>query len=764
MGDSATERPQPRSIPQLNTAAVGMAIVALVCASSGLVYGSGKLLYGSGEIPNPQQILYVVAFYLLTIPYFFYREAFVEEPAYSARDQSNNTFMVFFFAGLLAIIVLLLLALTGIHPREAIHLTFLMGISLFSFGYIGLRSHFQLKKGGAAARTERLFKNKVLLPAFATCLVSFSFGWSIAHPEWEFICVGIPVGLIVLLKEMTLRIPALHVSVIVGIFFLSLFNLLLLYRLGGYEFAKVLIIGIILTFAMGVAEVCKRVVRFHKRLGENSIEPYKFYYAGSNWASIVFPLLVCFLPLFVDDLPVWPIFILLSIQYLHWNHWTKERISPFLLFFNTVLGFLLPIFVCLQYIFPIKPAIGFGAELFDRLFGFTVAIMAVVIGLVAFFGKDASSFFRNAIGLKLESYSEDENCFFLFLFANLFTLLGVYLYGILAPPFFEQPLIGSKAAETALYLLLLLLVATGMYWYNNLDQLRSRFSVTRSDAGDPEASDSVVEIKRKNFSSVVVLFLRVGRLPVGLIAAVPVFLIVVLHTGASWLLALAQMVPICCITMAGFALNDLYDLEKDSKAGTDKPLIIGSVNQDEVRLFVWYLSALGLVIAATVSHGNSVLIIEVTLFGVAVYSWCAQKVPVLKGAATAVLCCAPFAYAAEISGIHFRPIFYAFLLIFIFGRELLLDVKDFAGDQKAGIITIVAYLGRRPSQSIGWLLMVGSLTVVALYSGGIARQLFLITIGSLGACFLIYLRSEQKGLAWSRITLLCGVIGTALSV
>lgn len=181
MVTSAIGAPGPRSLRQLNIASAGMAIVALVCAASGLAYGSGKLFYGAGHVPQGKDLLYVIAFVLLTSPYYFYREAFVEEPDLSDFVKSNNTFFAFVIAGTFAIIVLLLLALDGIRYSEAVHLTILMGITLFPFSYLGFRSIIELKKGGELARTERLFKNKVLLPAFATCLVSFAFGWSITN-------------------------------------------------------------------------------------------------------------------------------------------------------------------------------------------------------------------------------------------------------------------------------------------------------------------------------------------------------------------------------------------------------------------------------------------------------------------------------------------------------------------------------------------------------------------------------------------------------
>jgi len=564
---------------------------------------------------------------------------------------------------------------------------------------------------------------------------------------------------------MAVRIPQLQVSIMVVILFLFLIACLSLYRLGDFPFAKPLIIGMILTFAMGVAEVCKRVVRFRRGIAQGiadpySVEPFEFYDAGSNWSSIVFPLLVCFLPLLIDDLPVWPIFALLSVQYLHWNHWTRERTSGFLLFVNLLLGLLLPIFVCFQYIFLVKP-VGFGTELFDRLFGFTGFVAAFIFGIAAFFGRDVGRFLRSAMVLRLDAYSDYENYFFLFLFVMLCTLSGVYIYGILAPPFFSQPLIGAKSAETTVYLLFLLVFSIGMYWYNNLDRMRSRFAAEGGGTGQGHSS---LAMPVKPWKTAWILIFQIGRFPVGCIAAVPIVLLLTFHTDLPWPISLFHAVPICCATMAGFALNDLYDVKKDRAAGRDKALALNLVSERAVRVFAWGLATTGLFAAESIPHRHSVLIIVATLAGVAAYSWLAQTLPVLKGFATGLLCCAPFAYAAEIGELSIPPIYYAFLMVFISGRELLLDVKDFQGDLKAGIHTLVAYLQPQRSRIVGWLLMTMSLGFMAVNVGGIGHPLFLLTLASLGLCFLIYLNDERNGLAWSRITLLFGVVSVGVSL
>ena len=95
---------------------------------------------------------------------------------------------------------------------------------------------------------------------------------------------------------------------------------------------------------------------------------------------------------------------------------------------------------------------------------------------------------------------------------------------------------------------------------------------------------------------------------------------------------------------------------------------------------------------------------------------------------------------------------------------MLLDVKDFEGDQQAGIRTLVAYLAPRWSKLAGWMLMLLSIVLVLFTTDGLGQRLFALTLAALAVCFLLYMKNERRGLAWSRIVLLSGVIATALSL
>jgi 4-hydroxybenzoate polyprenyltransferase len=742
-----------------------MALVALVCAASGLIYGSGKLFFGSGSPPEIQHWLYIFAFFGLLLPYFFNREASVEEPQLSRLEQSNNTFYAIVFTVFASVTIALTLAWVGTTWHEGIRLAGLLILAVLSFWYLGLRSHYLLNYGGELARNERLFTNKVLLPAFATCLVSFSFGWSMVNQDWAFICLALPIIFIVTIKELIVANPRLPSAVIVILFLVATIVLLLLYRIKGLDFTKAIIIGTLLTFSMGVAEVCKRVVRYKSNRRNNAIEPYGYYLAGSNWSSIIFPLLLCFLPLLIDDLPVLPIFGLLTIQYVHWHHFTKEKRNAGLLLFNTVLGFLLPISVCLQYIAGIKPVL-FGGEIFDSLMAFMAATIAIIATTLAFFGGNVQRFLKDSNERGLSAYEDYDNCFFLFLFVMILTLLAVGFYGLLTYSILGSAIIRAKSVETTVYLLLLLLFVIALYIYNIAKRPPQGSPIDephRSIAPEAKQAERTA-LDGKPLLTLFILTMNVGRLPVGVIAGLAVTFILSLHSNLSVQLMVLHLLPICLVTMTGFVLNDIFDLNKDRKALRNKPIAVGLVSVQAASLFAVVLTGVALLISASIFRGNSFYVILAAISGVIVYSWWAQAVPTLKGFATAILCCAPFAYATEVAAIQFPVSYYGFLLAFIAGRELLLDVKDYEGDKRAGIYTLVAYLNPSKSRILGWALMTSSVILVMFSSSGLGQLLFLLTLLSLGICLSIYVRNEQKGLAWSRVTLFAGVLATAFSL
>jgi 4-hydroxybenzoate polyprenyltransferase len=261
-----------------------------------------------------------------------------------------------------------------------------------------------------------------------------------------------------------------------------------------------------------------------------------------------------------------------------------------------------------------------------------------------------------------------------------------------------------------------------------------------------------------------ILLLKVARLPVALIAGFCVFAALAVLSGLSIPMMALHSLPILLVTMAAFVLNDLYDVAKDRLAGADKPVALGHVSPAATLLLAVGLIASALASAALLEQGYSLFVVVAALIAVLLYSPLSRRVPVVKGLAAAVLCCAPLAYASAVTSIRFPSAIYLLLIIFMVGRELLLDVLDLRGDLKAGIRTLAAHLGPTLGRGVGWSLMVFSLAALAARTDGTARYLFVAALFSLAAAGAICRKDESRGLKWSRLTLLLGVLAIPFAI
>lgn len=260
------------------------------------------------------------------------------------------------------------------------------------------------------------------------------------------------------------------------------------------------------------------------------------------------------------------------------------------------------------------------------------------------------------------------------------------------------------------------------------------------------------------------LLFAVARLPVSIISGFCVSMMLLLLSDLPFHLVILHSIPITLVTMAGFAVNDILDVEKDRKAGAAKPIAKGNVAVAAAGQLAEFLLTCSVGLTIFLQDEHAVYVIAVSILGVLVYSDLSRNFPMLKGVATAVLCCSPLAYGSVVAKVPVPVVTYLCLIVFIAGRELLLDVLDLEGDVRAGIRTIPARLGAPQSRLIGWMLMVLGLIALAIISPGVSRYILVGAILSLGLVGFVYRRSEAVGLDWSRVTLILGIVAVPMSL
>jgi 4-hydroxybenzoate polyprenyltransferase len=750
-GNQLGKRP---SLAQILASSGGLAVVALFCAMSGFLFGANRPLVFRQDLPALGIIL---AYGFLIFPYFYSRFAALEGrvPTPQELSDSSRTFPLTLEACFLAIVTLAVIAFL---PAAQWTLLTPLAIALLPFAHLGVRMYWYASRGDEGQKQERRFKSKILLPAFATCLVSFSLGYTLAHPVFPFISMWVPFALIAIGREL-LSNRAWPWAVL----FISLTILVASVALlaGNSNVGSVVLVGTILAFAMGVAEVCKRVIwikQHHNVLGvldSPDVEDEGFFDTGSNSSTAIFPLFLFLLPLLIPNLPVMPILLLVFIQYAAWIFWSGSRESTGLVVVNTIVGYLVPsVFVIQHYVYDASHPSLIGRIPLEELLEASIGFVVVYITFLLVLWHDKVRNFLAHIKER-DTYTSLDNSFLLLLAISLvlFALtIGIALAKEAGAEYFQP-----KAKEVVVALLALWTAVTVtrlIFDGGTLNVFKSRSA--------PEKRERDL----RDWSTVAVarLFFVVARLPVAVIAGLPVFVVILRHSEVSSAYAFLMSLPIVFTTMAGFVLNDIFDVQGDRNSTGYKALAAGDVSIRMAEYFALIFCSLAVCGAIISAHGNSAYIIFATLVGVLAYSPLAQRFPTTKGAITALLSCSPVAFAVTLTGAAMPASFLVLLFVFIFGRELLLDARDTSRDKAAGMSTLPLYIGELPTRVLGWTLMLACTFYVSSQLHGTSAALVLIALGCLIACLGLYVRNENKALAWSRIPVLLMVLGAALAI
>lgn len=270
------------------------------------------------------------------------------------------------------------------------------------------------------------------------------------------------------------------------------------------------------------------------------------------------------------------------------------------------------------------------------------------------------------------------------------------------------------------------------------------------------SSASVTELRQ---------ILASSRLVTSFIAfSLPVLMIAVQGSG-NFFLTLLRCTPILFVTMFGFIVNDCFDCRKDKLNGVSRPIATGRLSIQSALKWACILALTALAVEYLTGDRSTLAVILFTIVLVALYSPTAQYAPCVKGIYTAFLCCLPALYGSYVLKSSLPLESYAVILIFIFGRELLLDLRDLRGDRVFGMKTIPFYIGKGTTNVIGWTLMVCAVALLIVFgSSATARVFGIASICALGCSYAVYRTSSYRGLKVTRVAMICAMIPAALLV
>ena len=195
-----------------------------------------------------------------------------------------------------------------------------------------------------------------------------------------------------------------------------------------------------------------------------------------------------------------------------------------------------------------------------------------------------------------------------------------------------------------------------------------------------------------------------SRIGVSAISMACTYLYLVIAKGIS-LENLILSFSIFFVTSAGFIWNDIYDYTKDKTAQKNRPICSDKLSIKTAKIAATIISFFSILIPLLFGNIPAVLTISALILGVILYSPFSKNISLFKGLFTAILCCGPIFYANIIAHKLVPFTAYIAIMIFITGREILLDIYDIKGDILSSRKTIPSQIGIKFSNLLSWTLM-----------------------------------------------------------
>jgi geranylgeranylglycerol-phosphate geranylgeranyltransferase len=247
-----------------------------------------------------------------------------------------------------------------------------------------------------------------------------------------------------------------------------------------------------------------------------------------------------------------------------------------------------------------------------------------------------------------------------------------------------------------------------------------------------------------------------GRTGSSALAFLTILLPTYVHSQELWL-SLGLAAPIFPMSMCTFILNDINDIERDRVNHPDRPLPSESVSMHSaaviyVVLFVLSLAAVRMLVPTPAHYvylGGLLLALN--------YSTVVNNLPLLKNPYAAATATTPILIVN--SGITPSPIswpIWAAVLLFIWGREALMDIQDMAGDG----LTWPKVVGRDRTAYLACTLQGAAFLILSISATTLPRLISLAAILTLAAIIALWWRkgSRQSAIALMKAQLVLALV------
>jgi geranylgeranylglycerol-phosphate geranylgeranyltransferase len=204
--------------------------------------------------------------------------------------------------------------------------------------------------------------------------------------------------------------------------------------------------------------------------------------------------------------------------------------------------------------------------------------------------------------------------------------------------------------------------------------------------------------------------------------------------------AIAKSISVLTISMCGFVINDLHDIEKDSQNHPDRPLPRGQISVQWAG--VLYFSLLGIsltLVKLYVAPADAFLYLSL-LLGLINYNYAVSYFPSTKNLYVAALGLLPVIILVRLlpSEKNYWIVLLA-LFLFLLGREMLMDINDAKGDP----LTLVKKIGLGRSTKLAFAIkIVGLFALAGQMKDQTGVIIFVILVS--WDCLSIYLWSRGR--------------------
>jgi|SRR5579864_137866 len=157
--------------------------------------------------------------------------------------------------------------------------------------------------------------------------------------------------------------------------------------------------------------------------------------------------------------------------------------------------------------------------------------------------------------------------------------------------------------------------------------------------------------------------------------------------------------PILTISMCGFVINDLHDIDKDVQNHPSRPLPSNKLSPVTASLIYFLLLAISLILVKAYVAASHVYLYLLLLIGLINYNYIVLYLPACKNLCVAAVGIMPIVILASLLPPRqtYWPVIVSLFLLLL-AREMLMDIEDAAGDGE----TLVKRIGLVKSQYIAF--------------------------------------------------------------